>query len=400
VSHFKQRRENTCLNCNAITAGHYCQVCGQENIEPKESFWHIISHFFNDITHFDGKFFTTTKQLLLKPGFLPGEYLRGKRASYLHPIRMYVFTSAIFFLIFFSLTDGDKIQINGVGPNEEKMIANEKKIESIDSLMADTRDTAILRLLAYQKMRYQSENLAIDSIENDLATTKIKGKVPMPDSTKPVVAIDLKDSLLQNLKDSVQSGNGNFLSFSFSKPDSIKTVEQYKKYQAGLPPEKRDGWLDRIFLQKEILLNSKYRNNPAEISGIILEKFVHSLPQMLFVSLPLFAMVLQLLYIRRKQFFYTDHGLFSIYHFIAVYIIMLFLLLLDKLRELSGWAVFKYLSVACLLFIFFYLYKSMRNFYRQGRAKTILKFVLLCLIAGTITSFLTLGFLLLTFFKV
>ena len=400
MSHFKQRRENTCLNCNAITAGHYCQVCGQENIEPKESFWHIISHFFNDITHFDGKFFTTTKQLLLKPGFLPGEYLRGKRASYLHPIRMYVFTSAIFFLIFFSLTDGDKIQINGVGPNEEKMIANEKKIESIDSLMADTRDTAILRLLAYQKMRYQSENLAIDSIENDLATTKIKGKVPMPDSTKPVVAIDLKDSLLQNLKDSVQSGNGNFLSFSFSKPDSIKTVEQYKKYQAGLPPEKRDGWLDRIFLQKEILLNSKYRNNPAEISGIILEKFVHSLPQMLFVSLPLFAMVLQLLYIRRKQFFYTDHGLFSIYHFIAVYIIMLFLLLLDKLRELSGWAVFKYLSVACLLFIFFYLYKSMRNFYRQGRAKTILKFVLLCLIAGTITSFLTLGFLLLTFFKV
>src|SRR5580765_5473780 len=82
--------------------GRYCHVCGQENVEPKESFWHLLTHFFNDITHFDGKFFTTLKDLLFRPGFLSKEYVIGRRASYLNPVRMYVFTSAIFFLLFFS----------------------------------------------------------------------------------------------------------------------------------------------------------------------------------------------------------------------------------------------------------------------------------------------------------
>ena len=83
--------------------GHYCHNCGQENIEPKESIWHLVSHLFEDLTHFDGKFFTSLKDLILKPGFLSKEYMLGRRASYLNPIRMYLFTSAIFFLIFFSL---------------------------------------------------------------------------------------------------------------------------------------------------------------------------------------------------------------------------------------------------------------------------------------------------------
>ena len=80
----------------------YCHICGQENVEPKESVWHLVTHYFNDITHFDGKFFSTLKLLLLRPGFLPAEYVRGRRASYLNPIRMYIFTSFLFFLIFFS----------------------------------------------------------------------------------------------------------------------------------------------------------------------------------------------------------------------------------------------------------------------------------------------------------
>src|SRR6202012_4343239 len=81
----------------------YCHVCGQENLEPKETVWHLVQHFFNDITHFDGKFFSTVKYLLRKPGFLSREYMLGRRVTYLNPIRMYVFTSAIFFIILFSL---------------------------------------------------------------------------------------------------------------------------------------------------------------------------------------------------------------------------------------------------------------------------------------------------------
>ena len=101
MSHLPQRKEKNCLNCGTTVIGKYCHVCGQENIEPKESVWQLISHFFSDITHFDGKFFTSMKDLVLRPGFLSKEYMRGKRASYLNPIRMYLFTSFVFFLVFF-----------------------------------------------------------------------------------------------------------------------------------------------------------------------------------------------------------------------------------------------------------------------------------------------------------
>ena len=62
----------------------------------------MVMHFFNDITHFDGKFFTTVKDVIVRPGFLSREYVAGKRASYLNPVRMYIFTSAFFFFIVFS----------------------------------------------------------------------------------------------------------------------------------------------------------------------------------------------------------------------------------------------------------------------------------------------------------
>ena len=102
VSHLKERKEQNCLNCHTALSGRYCHVCGQENLEPKETVWHLVQHFFNDITHFDGKFFSTVKYLLKRPGFPSSEYAKGRRASYLNPIRMYVFTSAIFFISSFS----------------------------------------------------------------------------------------------------------------------------------------------------------------------------------------------------------------------------------------------------------------------------------------------------------
>ena len=103
MSHLKERKEKNCLNCQTTVIGRYCHQCGQENLEPKETVWHLVQHFFNDITHFDGKFFATVKLLLRKPGFLSAEYIAGRRMSYLNPIRMYVFTSAFFFIILFSL---------------------------------------------------------------------------------------------------------------------------------------------------------------------------------------------------------------------------------------------------------------------------------------------------------
>jgi len=102
MSHLKERSEKNCLNCGATVAGRYCQACGQENVELKESFFHLLYHFIEDLTHFDGKLWKTVKLLLFKPGSLTKYYMEGKRATYLHPIRMYLFISAVFLFFLFS----------------------------------------------------------------------------------------------------------------------------------------------------------------------------------------------------------------------------------------------------------------------------------------------------------
>ena len=129
MTHLHQRKEKNCLNCGTHVIGHYCHNCGQENIEPKESVWHLVSHFFQDMTHFDGKFFTSLKDLIVKPGFLSNEYKIGRRVRYLNPIRMYLFTSAIFFLIFFSLYSVDEGDLR-VGDINGKTLAQIKQMDS------------------------------------------------------------------------------------------------------------------------------------------------------------------------------------------------------------------------------------------------------------------------------
>lgn len=159
MSHGKERKEKDCLNCGAELNGRYCHKCGQENIEPKESFLHLVNHFVEDITHFDGKFFTTLKDLLFKPGFLSKEYLKGRRASYLHPIRMYVFTSAAFFLIFFSFVH--------IQENPGKKTSETRIIDEINFGTGNNNKTALGDSI---------KNMLKDSLNIDVNTLKNKKK--------------------------------------------------------------------------------------------------------------------------------------------------------------------------------------------------------------------------------
>jgi len=109
-----------------------------ESVEQKETFWGLINHFVYDVTHFDGKFFDTTKYLLFRPGFLALEYFRGRRAGYLNPIRMYVFTSAFFFIIFFSFIvqnkEAEEIKKEKSELISEKVELQKKITSSTDSI--------------------------------------------------------------------------------------------------------------------------------------------------------------------------------------------------------------------------------------------------------------------------
>lgn len=98
MGHHKLREDKKCQNCGFIVRWRYCPKCGQENIETRQSFHYLITHFIEDLVHYDGSFWKTFKNLLFFPGKLTREYLNGKRMEYVPPVKLYIFTS---FFVFF-----------------------------------------------------------------------------------------------------------------------------------------------------------------------------------------------------------------------------------------------------------------------------------------------------------
>lgn len=99
MNHSTLRKDPECENCGARVEKRFCSTCGQENVESRQSARGLMMHFFEDLTHYDGKFWKSIRLLLLRPGFLSKEYLNGKRSRYLPPVRMYIFISFITFFI-------------------------------------------------------------------------------------------------------------------------------------------------------------------------------------------------------------------------------------------------------------------------------------------------------------
>ena len=100
---------------------------------------------------------------------------------------------------------------------------------------------------------------------------------------------------------------------------------------------------------------------------------------MLLVSLPLFALILKLVYVRRKQFYFADHGVFTIHVYVFSFLVLMAVFGLDKLDDRFNWDFIGWPIAALIIWQIFYLYKAMRNFYGQRRAKTFFKFLIVAL---------------------
>lgn len=353
MSHSHLRKERNCLNCGAYVQGRFCQECGQENVEPHESFWAVSTHFVADIFHFEGKFFKTAGLLIRKPGFLTAEYMRGRRMRYLHPVRMYLLTSAVFFLIYFTFFAGHGSMVN-IGSG---------KLKTTDRLeLAD----------AYRQL-----------YEADSSRTDLKERIALLEDTSRVLSPE-------ELQNAVVKLRNEGMSFGVRQ---YKTVAGYDSIQASLPRAKRDGWLERVFNRKFVSLNEKYGDDPEVLSEKINSEVMHRVPYMLFLSLPLMMLILKLVYIRRKQFTAVDHGIFTLHVYIFCFVLLFFAELVSSLQSATGWGFLGYVQVALYLSALVYLAKAMRNFYAQSWGKTILKFLLVFLLGSVVAVLLLAVFL-------
>ena len=94
-----------CENCGAQLQGHWCAKCGQPAIDYRRSFRHVIADLLNEFLNWDSKFFATIGLLLVRPWKLTNEFLAGHRVRYVHPLRLYLLASILFF---FAATYGIK----------------------------------------------------------------------------------------------------------------------------------------------------------------------------------------------------------------------------------------------------------------------------------------------------
>src|SRR6266704_5666495 len=88
-----------CENCGAELAGPHCAQCGQAAIDYRRSFRHVIVDVLDSFLNWDSKFFATIGLLIVKPWRLTNEFLAGKRVRYLHPLRLYLLVSILFFFV-------------------------------------------------------------------------------------------------------------------------------------------------------------------------------------------------------------------------------------------------------------------------------------------------------------
>jgi len=89
----------TCLNCGSALSGSFCSECGQRAAPPHPSLRELGGEAFAELSGWDGKVAETVRALLRKPGKLTIEFLEGRRARYLSPLRLYLMCSVIYFLI-------------------------------------------------------------------------------------------------------------------------------------------------------------------------------------------------------------------------------------------------------------------------------------------------------------
>ncbi|MFV5703332.1 DUF3667 domain-containing protein [Flavobacterium sp. XS2P12] len=240
------------------------------------------------LTHFDTKFLNTLRDLVLKPGIVIKNYNSNKRAHYVPPIRMYVFTTFIFLLIV-SFLFNHTIEENNETFRKQIMVVKTNGINLYSKTEIDS--------LTFTKLRHV-KNLTNSEINTILKSSNIK--------------TDWFNTRIVNSFIKLQTGD-------------LKISELYKK-------------------------------------------FVKYASYSFFMFMPFFALILKLFYFR-KEYYYSEFLIFSIFYHIFIFGLMGILLLIERLFNIN----FVYLLIPFFILIFVYLGISLKNVFEGSWPKTIFK---------------------------
>ena len=171
--------DNTsCKNCETVFSGRFCPECGQSVNDFDKPFGFIIINFLGDFFAFDTRFFRTIKVLILKPGYLSTAFFNGKRAPYAPPIRIFIFSSFLMFLllqwqtsrIFNESLQNDTGSANLSSKNDSTLLNSNKTANQHETIINDSVISVDLDPLVFSspaKLRQQLDH-SIEVLEKNL----------------------------------------------------------------------------------------------------------------------------------------------------------------------------------------------------------------------------------------
>ena len=304
-----------CANCHTTLTGEYCAACGQRH----EPHIHTVAHFageaFESISHADSRVWRTLWYLITRPGFLSREFFEGRRVQYLPPFRLYLVISVLFFVVV-GLPSGIDVDVGDTATPQERV---EKMRAVASELEKDAGPASDALKLAAGAINAQAE--------------KESAALGQP-AAKSAEGLQKSNAMTQFCK-------------GFENPDATAN-RNYARLHAACARIAED--------------------NGAELGKSV----IHNIPRAMFVFLPLLALAVRLLYWRPKRY-YVEHLLFLIHNHAFVFLALSILTLLKMIPVVGDHI--GALEAFIWLYLLWYLFRAMRNFYRQSWWLTLTKYL-------------------------
>ncbi|GAA0617747.1 DUF3667 domain-containing protein [Brevundimonas kwangchunensis] len=255
AGHAGEHEDNICSDCGAETSGNFCSNCGQPT-HVHRTLLHLGEELLHGVLHFDARIWRTLPLLAFNPGRLTREWIHGKRATYVSPLAIFLFTV---FLTFFALSF---IHIPQPSLHPVATVAGAEgaaEFEEGRRQIAEARATAISA----------EDQVALDVADNVLAG--ISGYKAEPARARA-------DGLTPN---TWQAGTRDIAGYIYNNPDSGPMAKKF----------------------------AKKLMNP----DLALYKIQQTFYKFAFLLVPLSVPFMALLFLWRREATLYDHGVFVLY---------------------------------------------------------------------------------------
>jgi hypothetical protein len=372
-----------CENCGAPLTGEFCAQCGQHAIDYRRSIFRVLLDAADSFLNWDTKFLHSMNQLLIHPWQLTNDFNAGRRARYVHPLRLYLIASIVFFLLArainwdsdgpIQLTEQDRTELVAslnkmIEPNSpltpeqraQVELARTKLTEVQGALTAEERSEVRKAFKAYIKSEVRKTLSAEERTKMATMMARIP-KIPDPATHMTPPAVPMPPDL---------SASPPAIEQPPVPPSAVTaTPKPPFHFSAGPPGEKKSAFT--VWLEKQV--KEKIGEDGAR-AKLFLETLRSNIPAMMLCCIPLFAFILKILYIRKGRY-YVEHLVYALhihtFLYVSVIITSLAVMGANRLSATLGGLITAVL--VCVIVVQIFL--SIRRVYQQGWFMTMLKFL-------------------------